>query len=374
MHARDRGHVPVFAIPALAAEIVGQFGLEVISVSDDLPDLRNEINRSWISDEDSYFNSEKLLYLLSPFQQHFHSTFEKLLEACDGADVLISGPAQPLSRIVHEYLGIPFVSVQFSHFGGTGGSGLEEAGQMLVNPFRRRLGLPEVRHPFTSGANSPQLALYAMSPQLRPRPSTWPSHYHITGFWFTSEKVEIAPELKKFVENGSPPIAVTLGSMVGMEGVDLRELVTTACRLIDARAVVQGAGPYKDLSDRVFCTGYVPHEWLFAHTSCVVLHGGAGTAASVFRAGVPGVFIPHGTMYDQAYWAQIACEMGCATEPIFIRDLSAGKLATAIQRTVETESIRSRAAEIGGKIRGENGVAKAWRLVEEFIYRHGLYG
>jgi len=120
-HARDRGHIPVFAIPMYAAEIVEQFGFELLYISEDLSELRDQVNRSWISHQDSYLDAGKLWDLLSPFQQYFSSTFEELLRACRGADVLVSGPAQPLSRIVHEYLGIPFVSAQFSHFGGTGG-------------------------------------------------------------------------------------------------------------------------------------------------------------------------------------------------------------------------------------------------------------
>jgi len=47
-----------------------------------------------------------------------------------------------------------------------------------------------------------------------------------------------------------------------------------------------------------------------------VLHGGAGTSAALFRAGIPGVFIPHGDFYDQRYWAQLAEELGCAVPAI----------------------------------------------------------
>jgi sterol 3beta-glucosyltransferase len=369
-YAKDQGHVPVFAIPAFAAEMIEQFGFEFILISGDLSELRDEINRNWILEQDSYVDPEKLWKLLSPFQHYFALSFEELLKTCRSADVLISGPAQPLGRIVHDYSGIPFVSAQFTHFGGTGGPGLEKAGELLVNPFRRQLGLAETRHPFTTGANSPQLALYAMSPFLYPRHRDWPSHYHLTGFWFAPSRPEINAELKGFIEMGRPPVVVTFGSMTNVVDTDLTELVAEACRLSCTRAVIQGPGWLGQVNDCVFVAGYVPHEWLFAQAACVVLHGGAGTAAAVFRAGVPGVFVPH--IHDQAYWAQIAHDMGCAVEPIAFSDLTAEKLAAGIQQSLANESIRIQAAELGRRIRKENGVCKAWKMIDDLVKRVGL--
>jgi len=165
---------------------------------------------------------------------------------------------------------------------------------------------------------------------------------------------------------------VTFGSMADVVNTDLKELVTNVCQLTNTRAVVQGAVPSGQISDCVFSTGYVPHDWLFRHAACVVLHCGAGTAAAVFRAGVPGVFVPH--MGDQMFWAQIACEMGCAKEPLRLFELSARGLAAAIQTTLQNESICSRAAELGRKIRSENGTHKAWQMVDDLVDRIGLRG
>jgi UDP:flavonoid glycosyltransferase YjiC (YdhE family) len=47
------------------------------------------------------------------------------------------------------------------------------------------------------------------------------------------------------------------------------------------------------------------------HITIVVHHGGAGTTAAAFRAGVPMVIVPF--MGDQPYWGRRARELGVST-------------------------------------------------------------
>jgi hypothetical protein len=44
----------------------------------------------------------------------------------------------------------------------------------------------------------------------------------------------------------------------------------------------------------VLVTGGVSHEWLFPKVAAIVHHGGAGTSAACFRAGVPSLVTPFG--------------------------------------------------------------------------------
>jgi len=54
------------------------------------------------------------------------------------------------------------------------------------------------------------------------------------------------------------------------------------------------------------------HAKLFARCDCVIHHGGAGTVASVLRAGLPSVVRPVLLWYDQLGWAQLLERAGCA--------------------------------------------------------------
>lgn len=370
--ARHESATPVFAVPPFADSIIRQFDFPILHVGDDLAVLRDAVNRFWVTQKTSLLDADLLWNVLRPFQQHLERAFEQLLEACHGADVLISGPAQPLARTVHEYLGIPFVSVQFSHFGGSGGAALARAGDLLINPFRLKLGLPAIKDPFTNGANSPQLALYAMSPHLRPRHHDWPSHYHLTGFWFTSETTRTDESLKTFIEGGAPPVVITFGSMASTANIDIQQLGLDLAASTSRRVVLQEVHPKGRITDDVFSTGYISHSWLFPRASCVVLHGGAGTTASVFRAGIPGIFVPHASIFDQEYWARLAFEAHCAPRPIPVSLLTSESLAIAAQESIGNDTLRRHASNLGELIRRERGVANAWKLIESLVQRLGL--
>lgn len=47
-----------------------------------------------------------------------------------------------------------------------------------------------------------------------------------------------------------------------------------------------------NLPDNLISVGSIPHTWLFEKVSVVCHHGGSGTTAAGFRAGVPSVIIP----------------------------------------------------------------------------------
>jgi UDP:flavonoid glycosyltransferase YjiC (YdhE family) len=101
----------------------------------------------------------------------------------------------------------------------------------------------------------------------------------------------------------------------------------------------------------------VPHDWLFPRVTAVVHHGGAGTTAAALRAGVPSVVVPG--FADQPFWASRVYELGAGPSPIPRRYLSTARLEDAIRRTMSDRSMQERAAELGRRVRAENGVATA---------------
>ena len=368
-------HEPIFAIPESAVSMLEQSGFPYAVIADDDPELRNKINLSWSTQADAYEASGRLVEEFSTLQSYLPAALKELTELSSTVSVLVGGPAQPLARIVHEITGVPFVSVQLSHFGGNGGPAIREAGDRLVNPFRRKIGLPPVKDPFTTGANSPQLALYAMSRHLRPRPATWPSHYQMTGFFFAESIYHPPPELADFLRAGPAPVVVNLGSMPHEFPERLLSIILQALALSGSRALIQGFDlPSGSLPDNptVYAVGYVPHSWLFRFANCVVTHGGAGTAAAVFRSGVPGIFIPHSEVYDQRYWSQLAYEYGCTVPAIPVQKLDPTTLSNAILQCRDDSMLRNKALDLGNNIRSERGVEAARQMIETMISSFGL--
>lgn len=95
--------------------------------------------------------------------------------------------------------------------------------------------------------------------------------------------------------------------------------------------------------------------------AAIVHHGGAGTTAASLRAGVPTIVVPF--FGDQPFWGQRVANLGVGPAPIPRKQLTAERLAQAIDRTVNDPMMRQRATELGAKIQAENGIASFVAIV-----------
>ena len=374
---RRQGHQAVHAFAPEYASRAENLGLEFYPVETHMQHTQQKINSALIEQPELCNSFEDMQALFAPLAAGLPTAFEQLAAACREADVLVSGPAQPAARMVHETTGIPFVSVQFSHFGGVGSPALQQASASVINPFRAQLGLPALRDPLTIDANSPQLALYAMSRHVCPPPADWPSSHHMTGYFFLDDE-EWKPDdrLIEFMETGEKPLVITFGSM-SMSHRDQNasiKLILDAVNQSGRRAVLQigRASSNQPLPPDVLAIGHVPHSWLFPRAACIVHHGGGGTAGAAFRSGVPSVFVPHGYIFDQHYWAQLAEELGCAGPPVPYSELTSDRLSSAICATLATSRYYVSADALAEKIRSEDGVKKARGLIQQLVYKVGL--
>jgi UDP:flavonoid glycosyltransferase YjiC (YdhE family) len=110
--------------------------------------------------------------------------------------------------------------------------------------------------------------------------------------------------------------------------------------------------------------GSAPHTWLFPRMAAVVHHGGAGTTAAGLRAGVPSIVVPF--FGDQPFWGQRVAALGVGPAPIPRQKLTADALAQAIQHATTDTTMQRKAAELGAKIRAEDGVAEAVKQIERY--------
>lgn len=369
----EHGHRPVMAFSPRFEDRTHEHGFEFVPIAGDLEGIQQEVNLALMAGVSSGAHMRELM---EPLVAALPGAFRELEAAVEGAAVLIGGPAQPAARMVHEVTGVPFASVQFSHFGGAGTGPLQEASAALINPVRRDLGLAPLADPLTRDANSPQLALYAMSRHVRPPQAEWPPHFHITGFFHLEEPAwDPDPELAAFFADGPPPAVLGFGSMTHDDPRAVNDALLGAVEQVGCRAVIQqgwGELGATDLPDGVVVAGFVPHGWLFPRASVIVHHGGGGTAGAVFRSGVPSVFVPHGAVYDQTYWARLAEEIGIAGPTIPIGELSADRLAASMKAVLDDPGASERAKELGAKVRAEPGVRLARRLIEDLVRRVGL--
>jgi UDP:flavonoid glycosyltransferase YjiC (YdhE family) len=209
--------------------------------------------------------------------------------------------------------------------------------------------------------------LYGYSPQVLPKPPDWADNLHVTGYWFLDAQPNWQPpaELLRFLESGPPPVYVGFGSMSDKDPERLTRLVLRALELTGQRGVLLtgwGAVARLPTSASVFYADDVPHSWLFPRMAAVVHHGGAGTTAAGLRAGVPSLITPF--LLDQYAWADRVVKSGVGLRLADSKRLTAEKLAQAIHTTVTDSALRARAADLGARIRAENGVARAVEIIE----------
>jgi sterol 3beta-glucosyltransferase len=367
---RKNGDKPILALSPFFGSWVERFGVEFVPIGPDLRKIQYDINEAMLDMPDS---EAMIRDMFAPLMPALPAMFDQLRDACRDVDVLISGPWQPASSMIHELTGIPLVTIQNSHFGGGGTPAFQGASASLINPFRAKYGLPPVPNPLTLDANSPLLVIYNMSRHVRPPLPDWPPHYHMPGYLFLDdENWQPDPALEEFLAGG-PPVVITFGSMTHENPGALTDLVLSAIEMANCRTVIQkGWGDWRrrQFPANVFLAGFVPHNWLFPRASCIVHHGGAGTAASVFRSGVPSVFVPH--TFDHPLWADLAHGLGCARAPIPFLDLTAERLGRAICETLQDRRCHESAAALGEKVRGEQGLRRARELVVKLVKHAGI--
>lgn len=212
----------------------------------------------------------------------------------------------------------------------------------------------------------PRLCGYSAG--VAPRPRDWPERVRITGYWFLDDDVENwqpPADLARFLAAGPAPVYVGFGSMVPADPVELDRTVRAALERAGVRGVLLGNPSGRPATDRFLPVHDVPHGWLFPRMAGIVHHAGAGTTAAALRAGVPNIACPF--FVDALFWAERVHQLGAGPAPIPIGGVTVESLAAAVTVALSTDDIRRTAADLGRRIRVENGVRTACNLLEEWL-------
>ncbi len=165
-----------------------------------------------------------------------------------------------------------------------------------INAFRRELKLPPVHHLLQEWRHSPQRVIGLFPPWFAASQSDWPPQTQLTGFplYDDAERMRESAELRRYLDDGEPPIVFTLGSVLKDNRRFFEEAVR-ACLRLGKRGLL--LSPFRDQVPASLPHGlrhfeYVPFSRLLPRAAALVYHGGIGTAAQALRAGVPQVVVP----------------------------------------------------------------------------------
>lgn len=385
----DKGQQVQIATLLDFQEFVRGYGLDYFPVNARLSTLLNSdvvANAKKVDNPIKFFQSFRELTNIAGELQ------TDLFDACVGSDLIIYHPGAAIGYFAAQKMGVPAVlaspfpmtptseypSLIFYHFPRFGRvynklthkifekimwmASKNPLKKFWLDRFRK---LPEnFSCPYGKQNTKKFPTIISCSQHVFTNPKDWPDHIYNTGYWFLDEEPGWVPPqaLVNFLHKGPPPVYVGFGSVTDSNlAKETLQLVIDGLRKAGCRGVLSlGGKTEKFKAEDIFILDDIPHSWLFSHMSVVIHHGGAGTTAAGFRAGVPSVIIPHSN--DQFAWGKRVFELGVGSKPIPRKKLTSEGLAAAIRYALKDE-VRKAATNFGKKIQSENGAEQAANII-----------
>jgi sterol 3beta-glucosyltransferase len=119
------------------------------------------------------------------------------------------------------------------------------------------------------------------------------------------------------------------------------------------------------LPDTIFPIESVPHDGFIRVWPPWFITAERALSGRFFARGVPSVAVPW--RRDHPFFAACAYRLGSSARPIPKKQLSAARLAAAIEVAVHDPQIRARASAIASQVVNENGVGRAVKIIEETV-------
>ena len=318
-----------------------------------------------------------LLKTMNFIMRIIQGSTQEVYEVCKGKDLIIVTHSM-IGAVEANVLGIPTVNVTLqTEMIAQPGKPQKPVGKLIgkmiakkvaepYNKIRKVYGLKPMKT--ADEIMSEKLNLIPISKYVLERNPYWEDKNVLTGYWFEDDAEYVPDEgLKSFLEKGEKPVILALGAM-SFEDKPQKEkldMFVKAFQKTGERAIIQGfQKSLKDyeLPDTMIALGSVPHSWLFKQGKYVIHHCGFGTTAATMVYGIPSIPVPH--VLDQLGFAMQLEKIDVAVKHIKSKDLSEQTVAAAIEEMNRTyESKKQNALSVSEKIREENGLKEAVRLI-----------
>jgi UDP:flavonoid glycosyltransferase YjiC (YdhE family) len=232
----------------------------------------------------------------------------------------------------------------------------------LVPPLaehRRSVGLGPVKRPLDGWIHSPDLVLGLFPEWFGPIPRDWPRAFEAAGFvGYDGAAERMDPDVEAFLATGSSPVVITPGS-ANAHAKEFLAAAVAACVALGRRALLltphEGQVPHP-LPPGVAHAAWVPLGAVIAKAAAFVHHGGIGSMARGFAAGVPQLLMP--MAHDQPDNAVRAERLGVA-ERIRVRDWSERTVAPALDRLLGDPAVAQACRDVARRVGFEDARRRA---------------
>ena len=392
----NAGYETVLVTHAAYKEDASRAGLDFAPLSGDpvaIPE--DEIGRQWLESGGSGLRfAAHLVRIGRPL---LRTVLDEAYAACRSCTAVLHTPFASFATHIAERLDLPSIVVgqqpvtrtdAWRAFLFTEGIPLGRLGNRLTywlmeqamwQPYRSRyerwrrdVGLPGAGlfGPASRLYTGRVPVVYGFSSLVVPPPVDWPSWHRASGYWSSPSRTtwnQADIRVGAFLQSGPPPVFVGFGSMTSRNPEWLLGQVVEALRSIGRRGLLAAAGviPERLQASDMLCVDGFSHEQALPGVAAAVHHGGAGTVAASLTAGVPTVVVPF--FADQFFWGRRVEALGVGPAPLPRANLDATTLAGRLRAVITSSSMRERAAGLRARLRAEDGVAAAVRLIDEHL-------
>jgi len=325
---------------------------------------------------------------------HLDDTYQDLLGAARGADLMVAGELNFAAPLVAEKLSLRWVSATLSpasflsahdpsitvnvpwliHVrkgGWRAYRAVLNLGRLGIRPWwnpvrdlRRKQGLRPQCDPLFRDKFSPYLVLALFSPLLAQRQPDWPVQTRQPGFVFFDAHGETDPRLAAFLADPDPPIVFTQGSTAVHAPGDFYEVSAETAKRLGRRALLLGTTARPNSSPQLLALPYAPYSTVFPRAAINVHQGGSGTIGQALRAGRPQLIVPFG--WDQPDNAARVERLGAGLH-LPRSTYSVASATASLERLLNESRFQDRAAGVGAEVRAEDGLGSSCDAIEGIL-------
>ncbi len=235
----------------------------------------------------------------------------------------------------------------------------------LLNGWRESHGLPPVHRVFKDWINSPRLVVGLFPEWFGPRQPDWPGHFHHASFplWDDPTGSPADAELEAFLAAGTPPVVVSPGS-ANRHANSFFIAARDALGRLNRRGLFLTGYPEQlpaELPATILHRPYAPFSAVLPRSAALVHHGGIGTAAQAFAAGIPQLIMP--MSFDQPDNALRAEQLGVARW-LSPRGFTSERVEARLGQLLREPTVACAAAQHRELLQGVDGIGMVCDLLE----------